>query len=364
MKRFALGLYAMGCAATAFAADDDAAMGRRVQELLHAHQADVYGCVAQSVPPAKGEMLVRVAVGEDQHAAKADILKDEGKQTALGVCLTGKMKKWDLTPLQAAAGDQVVFPLVFQPEPLAAGKKRILVPMSAQEAQGGQRFLIDDQAIGEAPLATLQMFEVPGNGTVGAGKPRDKEEEVLYVVEGAPKAGTEVLKPGDVLWLGADVARPALSSSDKKPFKVLDVRAHGEGTGQQLVRGALAKSYDVGDKGHVKLLLDGTPAHVAIDFLTADAGAAIPIHKHASQDEELFFVAGRSSTTVGKETFETAPGDALRVPAGAVHAVKVADSLQAIQIYAPNGPEQRFKTGSAGGDEPKPAAGKAKGKKK
>jgi quercetin dioxygenase-like cupin family protein len=273
------------------------------------------------------------------------------------------MKKWDLSPLQAAAGDQVVFPLVFQPEPLAAGQKRILVPMSAQETQNGQRFLIDDQSIGEAPLATLQMFEVPGTGTVGAGKPRDKEEEVLYVLEGAPKAGSEVLKPGDVLWLGADVARPALSASDKKAFKVLDVRAHGEGSGQKLVRAADAKSYDVGDKGHVKLLLDGTPAHLAIDFLTADAGEAIPSHKHANHDEELFFVAGRSTTTVGKDAFETAPGDALRVPAGAVHAVKVADALEAIQIYAPNGPEQRFKSGNAFADEGK-AAGKAKGKGK
>jgi quercetin dioxygenase-like cupin family protein len=360
MKRFALGLYAMGCATSAWAADD-AAMGRRVQDLLHAHQAEVYGCVAASNAPARGEMLVRVMIGEDQHAAKADILKDEAKLPALGACLTAKIKRWDLAPLAAAAGDQVVFPLVFKPEPLARGQKRLLVPMSAQEVDHGQRFLIDDQSIGEAPLATMQLLEVPAGGQVGVGKPRDKEEEVLYVLEGAPKVGSDVLKPGDALWLGADVVRPEFASSDKKSFKLLDVRAHGEATGQAIVRGADAKSYDAGDKGHVKLLLDGTPAHVALDVLVSDAGAVIPTHKHASQDEELFFVAGRSSVTVGKESLETAPGDALRIPAGATHAVKVAEALQAIQIYAPNGPEQRFKGGPAE-DEAKP--GKGKGKKK
>ena len=40
---------ALFAATPALAAEpDDAAMGRRVQDLLHAHQADVFACVAQS----------------------------------------------------------------------------------------------------------------------------------------------------------------------------------------------------------------------------------------------------------------------------------------------------------------------------
>ncbi|MCU1277147.1 MAG: hypothetical protein JWM53_693, partial [bacterium] len=73
MKRVAMAL--MLCAAPAFAAEsDDAAMGKRVQELLHAHQAEVFGCVAAATGSVKGEMLVRVMVGADQHPSKADVL--------------------------------------------------------------------------------------------------------------------------------------------------------------------------------------------------------------------------------------------------------------------------------------------------
>jgi quercetin dioxygenase-like cupin family protein len=362
MKNLLMGLCTLGLASPALAADDDA-MGRRVQDLLHLHQGEIFGCVAASPTAVKGEMLVRVVVGPDQHPAKAEVLKDQSGAPAIGVCITGKVQKWDLTPLQAADGDQIVFPLVFKPEPLPRGKKRILVPMSAQEVAGPNRFLIDDQSIGEAPLATLQITSVPALGTLNGGEKSPTEEEVLYVLEGAPKVGTEVLHAGDAIWFGSDVQRPAMVPSDKKPFRLLDIRAVGDGKGQKVVHGADAKSYPLGDKGAARLLLDGTGAHVALDVLTAEPGAAIPSHKHATQDEELYFVSGRATTTVGKESFDIAAGDALRIPAGAVHTVQVTDTLEAVQVYAPGGPEQRFKGGSAG-DGPTPAKAKTPRKKK
>src|SRR5262245_5197337 len=117
MKRLAMA--ALLFAGPAFAAtDEDAAMGKRVQDLLHAHQQEVFACVGATNAKVGGEMLVRVAVGEDGKAAKADVLKDQSNGGPLGACLTGKIKTWDLASLKAAAGDQVVFPLVFKPEKL------------------------------------------------------------------------------------------------------------------------------------------------------------------------------------------------------------------------------------------------------
>jgi mannose-6-phosphate isomerase-like protein (cupin superfamily) len=350
-RRLLVGLCTMGLAATAQAADDDA-MGRRVQALLHQHQAEIFGCVADAKVAPRGEMLVRVAVGPDGLPAKAEVLKDQSGVPALGPCLTAKLQKWDLAPLQAAAGDQVVFPLVFKPEPLAAGQKRMLVPMAAQEVTGGQRFLIDDQSVGEAPLATLQLLTVPAGGTVAAAPKREQEEEVLYILDGTVKVGAELLRAGDVLWLGADVPRPLLFAAEKKPFQLLDVRAHGEGAGQKIVRAADAKSYPAGPSAKVALLLDGIGAHVAVDVVVAEAGAVVPLHKHAHEDEALFFVTGRATTAVGKESFDTTAGDALRIPAGAAHSVQVAEKLEAIQVYAPAGPEQRFKVGPEGDAAP------------
>ena len=68
----------------AWAADDEA-MGRRVQELLRAHQADVFGCVQAAQAKAEGEMLVRVWVGEGGRVAKAEVLKDESSRSS-GCC--------------------------------------------------------------------------------------------------------------------------------------------------------------------------------------------------------------------------------------------------------------------------------------
>jgi quercetin dioxygenase-like cupin family protein len=335
----------MCSALSAWAAGDDAAMGRRVQELLHAHQADVFGCVAAANGIVKGEMLVRVVVGADQHPVKAEVLKDETALPKLAPCLQSKMQKWDLAPLEAASGDQVVFPLVFKPDALPKGEKRVLVPMSAQETAGPQRFLIDDQSVGEAPLASVSMLSLPANQISPAKARKDDEEEmVLYVLDGGFKVGTAVLKAGDVLWLGAHTDRPAIAPADKKPLKLLEIRAHGEDTGQKVIHGADAKSYKIaGGKATARLLLDGSGAKLAVDEIDADAGTALTSHKHQAQDEELYFLSGRTTTTVGKKAYQTAAGDALRIPANTTHMIKVQEPMRAIQIYAPGGPEQRFK---------------------
>ncbi|MGZ3426974.1 MAG: cupin domain-containing protein, partial [Polyangia bacterium] len=259
--------------------------------------------------------------------------------------LQGKIAKWDLASLKAAAGDQVVFPLVFKPEPLKKGDKRVLVPMSAQETQGPQRFLIDDESIGEAPLASVSMLSLPPTQVSQAKVRKDEAEEmVLYVLEGGFKVGADALKAGDILWLGAHTDRPAIAPADKKPLKLLEIRAHGESAGQKVIHGADAKSYKIsGGKASAKLLLDGSGAKLAVDEIDAEEGAMIAAHKHQAQDEELFFVSGRTETTVGKQAYQTAAGDALRIPANAMHTMKVLEPVRAIQIYAPGGPEQRFK---------------------
>jgi quercetin dioxygenase-like cupin family protein len=362
IRHFAIASLALcACTTAALAAEaEDATMGRRVQDLLHAHQAEVFGCVAQAKGTVRGEMLIRVLVGADQHPQKADVLKDQTGVPALGPCLQAQIQKWDLSSLKANTGDQIVFPLAFQPEPLKPGEKRSLVPMSAQETHGSQRFLVDDQSIGEAPLASMELLTLQSNQSAPA-KPRkdDEEELVLYVLDGSFKVAGTVVGPGDAVWIGAHTDKPAIAPENKKTVKILEIRAHGEGTGQKVVKGADAKDYDLpGGKGKVKLLLDGTGAKLAVDEIDADQGATVTSHKHASQDELIFFVSGNSETTVGKQTFATAPGDALRIAANAPHSLKVSEKLHAIQVYAPGGPEQRFK---GGGAEEKPSK-KKKGK--
>ena len=48
----------------------------------------------------------------------------------------------------------------------------------------------------------------------------------------------------------------------------------------------------------------------------------------------------------------------LRIPAGVTHSIAVVDKITALQVYAPGGPEQRFKGG------PDPDAKPSRSKKK
>ena len=61
-------------------------------------------------------------------------------------------------------------------------------------------------------------------------------------------------------------------------------------------------------KGAVKLLLDGSGAPVALDELSAVAGAAVPPHKHESSDELLYILDGKGTTTVAGRSFAVERG--------------------------------------------------------
>ena len=76
----------------AFAEPDDA-IGRRLQELLHAHQADVFGCVAAQTKEVEGELLVRLFIGEDGKSARVDILKDQTSHPPLGKCIAAAVRR-------------------------------------------------------------------------------------------------------------------------------------------------------------------------------------------------------------------------------------------------------------------------------
>lgn len=225
--RCAFVLLCISSIARADASDD--AMLKRVQEVLRAHQADVFGCVAKQPRPPEGELLLRVFVGDNGLPARVDVLKSQEGAASLKHCLVDKVNQWDLSPLGASPGDQIVFPLAFKP-----------------------------------PSPHVKAADVPT----------------------LPIAG---------------------------------------------------------GKGTVKLMLDGAGAPIALDRMTAERGTKIPAHRHDDSDEYVYILAGRGTSTVGKETVTWGPGDALFIPKGSEHSVTVDEKMDAVQVYSPAGPEQRFK---------------------
>jgi quercetin dioxygenase-like cupin family protein len=297
-------------AAPAFA-NDEAMLGR-VQALLRAHQADVFGCAEKAAPA--GEVLVRVIVGEKGRAAKAEVLKAEAGAGAVNACLVEKVRAWDLSSLGASEGDQIVFPLAFKPD--------------ANE-----------------PKAKLDVVEVSPTSRIDCGK---SPEQALYVLAGPVNVNDTILFTGDLMWLPPNAAC-TLKPGERALFKVLRVRSQlPAGTSEARQPFAVRKKEletlpIAGGKGSVSLYLDGRGATFSVQALAADAGAKVPPHKHDTSDELIYVISGRGTTTVAGKPVATTPGAQLRVPAGVEHSLAVDEKLTTVQIYAPGGPEQRFK---------------------
>jgi quercetin dioxygenase-like cupin family protein len=117
-----------------------------------------------------------------------------------------------------------------------------------------------------------------------------------------------------------------------------------------------------GGKTKIHLLFD--PSSTGSDAVTLsvgqfEPGAEIPRHSHAGSAEILYILSGAGEVTIGSDKLAFAADQAIHLPEDQPHAVrfKGPEKTLAVQIYAPAGPEQRFKTG------PGPAKGGAAPKK-
>jgi|GEM_PF-2643693 len=297
---------AMCLSSVAVASDDD--MGRRVQSLLRAHQAEIFGCVESSKVDHDGEMLLRMLVGDGGHAAQVDVLEDKSGNVGLGRCVTQKARTWDLASLGAAAGDQVVFPLAFRPT---------------------------------QPHTSLQSLRPASNRPVTVAH---EGQMALLVISGAVKVNGQILGPEDLIWLAAKQPCHLETVGDAllaKMESALNVAPPDKPLPPTFVVRARDRKPVTIAGGTVRLYL-GSEVGVAVDLLRINNGADIPAHQHVTSDELLYVVSGSATTAIDGVERPTQAGDQLRIPAGSKHAVSVGKSLIAVQVYAPAGPEQRF----------------------
>lgn len=119
-------------------------------------------------------------------------------------------------------------------------------------------------------------------------------------------------------------------------------------TAQYTVHRADARVHEVGAgiKATVILDLDSTGnAAAALSVLELDRGVSVPLHTHTSA--ELLYVTKGKGTVFGVKGAsagaEVGAGSAIYIAAGVAHGfVAGADGVEAVQLYAPGGPEQRF----------------------
>ncbi len=308
--RFFVVTIVLWCSSSALAAGDgDESMGRRVQELLRAHQSDIFGCVEKAGATPEHEMLVRVAAGERGQVALAEVLKTGTGGEVVGACIVGRIRAWDITALGMAPGDQVVLPLAFKPDTAKAQMEVVQV----------------------TPTSRIDCGQAP--------------EQAFYVLDGPVNINDTLLFSGDAIWLPPSTAC-TLRPGERAVFRVLRVRSQmAAGTSEPrqafTVRNSQPKSLPIlGGKANIKLYLDGRGTGLALDIMVSEAGTKVPPHVHDKSDELIHIVAGKAVTVVGGKPVAS---ETFRIPAGVEHSLSVDQKLTAVQVYAPGGPEQRFK---------------------
>lgn len=130
--------------------------------------------------------------------------------------------------------------------------------------------------------------------------------------------------------------------------------------GQYVVNARHAVLYEIGadKKSGASLLIDyknsGNSAG-ALTLLTLKPGFKAPLHQHTSA-EVLYVLSGTGTLSGHRRSGKpetVSAGTAIYIPAGAPHAFDAgAEPVVVLQLYAPGGPEQRFKGVDVGGTEP------------
>ena len=97
---------------------------------------------------------------------------------------------------------------------------------------------------------------------------------------------------------------------------------------------------------------------VSLSLVEFSPGAEIARHSHAGSAEILYILSGAGEIHIGSDKLAFGPDQAIHLPENQPHAAKFTgpEKTIALQIYAPAGPEQRFK----GGGSPSPAVPKKK----
>ena len=105
-----------------------------------------------------------------------------------------------------------------------------------------------------------------------------------------------------------------------------------------------------GGKVRARVLLDEDNtgnSQAALSLLALSDAVRVPLHTHSSA-ELLFVLSGKAVVEGIGASQKVAPGSAIYIPAGTVHGLQHTGeaAMQLLQLYAPGGPEARFKDAS------------------
>lgn len=354
-----------------------------------------------------GKVELEVDVGAEGRVTKTKPALDEVKSPVLLACLQETAQLWTLAGIEAGStvivplafegqAAQFTIKAVDAPErgpggPPPAGKPGKAAPPPAPGR--GPAFtakVLVDEANMRATKASLTMLSVaPANRIAMHQHP---VAEVLYVLKGhariLSRTGTPPVKldEGQAIFLpqftphvienmgrsspvvllqyfapmGPErVYRDPKDAVGRSMFEVIRGDAPPPGGGKAggaaapiefpVVTAAKVDPIALpGGKSRVRMLF--TPENTGrvnlyFGMLEADPGMEIPRHQHDGSAEILYVLQGGGELTVGSEKIPFGADEAIHLPEGQPHAARFIgpDKTIMLQLYAPAGPEARFK---------------------
>jgi quercetin dioxygenase-like cupin family protein len=371
-------------------------IARAIEQALQKHGKDVHRCFEKALADrldVAGKLEVEVDVGAGGKVRGAKVLS-QGKEVpaGLGGCVQASAAGWVIDGV--GAGSAVVLPFAFQQQMNQFVVKADDVPdrgPPAPRARGGMKakapfsvkVLADPINVRAQHLSVTLLTVGPASRVAMHRHPRS--EKILYLLKGharvlgprgvAPikaEAGTAMLLPAGYPHVIENMGRQASAvflqvfappgpervyrdpadPQGRADFEVLRdaTRAKAAGDARPTVA-TLDKAESLkilSGKGTARILLEqkvtGSPA-LALSLLEFAPGAEVPRHSHPGASEVLYVLSGGGDVMVGSEKVPFGPETAIHIPGDQPHGATFtsAEPRVAVQIYAPAGPEQRFR---------------------
>jgi len=376
---------------------EEARVADILQSTLVAHGAEVNRCFERALADTldvSGKIDLSVDVGPGGKVTKAEPALDEVKSPVLLACLQASALNWTLLGIDP--GSTVVVPLAFEgqaaqftvkvadapdhgPPAPPAGKHRGSAP---PQPPFSVKLLVDEATVHAQKAAVTELTVAPANrialhrhpgaellyvlrgharvlGATGVAPEKLDEGMAIYIPPGMPHAIENMGRQTPAVLLEVfvppgpeKVYRDPKDSAGRAAFEVIHDPKVANPPGAKFVVAEPKPSAALpvfGGKARVTPLLDVAKTgdkSIYLGKLEAEPGVEVPRNTHPGSDEILFLATGTGELTVGSEKFPIEAPEALYIPAGQPHAAKFTgtDKAELVQIFAPAGPEDRYKT--------------------